>query len=79
MELDRFDIARRFAALAPEKQKAFLTFAFGGPVGTAGGFDLRRSHASMKLTEARYARTSGRHSPASWSVFKRGSGNCQCR
>lgn len=35
-----------------EKQKAFLTFAFGGPVGAAGGFDLRRSHASMKLTEA---------------------------
>ena len=33
----------------------------------------------MKLTDARYARTSGRHSPASRSVDSRGSGSFQWR
>jgi hemoglobin len=33
------------------KQKAFLTYAFGGPNNYAGN-DLRAAHASMKLTEA---------------------------
>jgi hemoglobin len=32
------------------KQKAFLTFAFGGPAQYSGR-DLRAAHASMKLTE----------------------------
>ena len=34
-----------------EKQKAFLTFAFGGPNRYAGGKDMRRAHARLKLTE----------------------------
>jgi hemoglobin len=34
-----------------EKQKAFLTLAFGGPNRYSGN-DLRRAHAHMKLTEA---------------------------
>ena len=33
------------------KQKAFLTFAFGGP-NHYSGKDLRTAHASMKLSEA---------------------------
>jgi hemoglobin len=33
-----------------EKQKAFLTFAFGGPSHYAGR-DLRAAHARMKLSE----------------------------
>jgi hemoglobin len=33
------------------KQKAFLTFAFGGPNRYTGA-DLRKAHAQMKLTEA---------------------------
>lgn len=32
------------------KQKAFLTFAFGGPNHYAGR-DMRKAHAQMKLTE----------------------------
>jgi hemoglobin len=34
-----------------EKQKAFLTFAFGGPRRPAGDRDMRRAHAHLKLTE----------------------------
>ncbi|HTV20179.1 MAG TPA: group 1 truncated hemoglobin [Polyangiaceae bacterium] len=34
-----------------EKQKAFLTFAFGGPSPDAGGRDMRSAHARLKLTE----------------------------
>jgi hemoglobin len=34
-----------------EKQKAFLTFAFGGPSQYAGR-DLRAAHSRMKLTES---------------------------
>jgi hemoglobin len=33
------------------KQKAFLTFAFGGPNGYSGR-DMRAAHAKLKLTEA---------------------------
>lgn len=33
------------------KQKAFLTFAFGGPADYSGK-DMRTAHAHMKLTEA---------------------------
>jgi hemoglobin len=33
------------------KQKAFLTFAFGGPNNYTGQ-DMRRAHAKMNLTEA---------------------------
>ena len=33
------------------KQKAFLTFAFGGP-NAYSGKDMRAAHARMKLTEA---------------------------
>jgi hemoglobin len=33
------------------KQKAFLTFAFGGPNGYTGR-DMRAAHAKMSLTEA---------------------------
>ena len=33
------------------KQKAFLTFAFGGPSAYTGK-DMRAAHAKMKLTEA---------------------------
>jgi hemoglobin len=35
-----------------EKQKAFLTFAFGGPAPTSKGFEMRAAHARLKLTEA---------------------------
>jgi hemoglobin len=35
-----------------EKQKAFLTFAFGGPSTYSRGVDLRAAHARMKLSEA---------------------------
>jgi hemoglobin len=35
-----------------EKQKAFLTFAFGGPALRAGSRDMRRAHAHLKLTES---------------------------
>src|SRR4051812_12859323 len=35
------------------KQKAFLTFAFGGPVHYSGQ-DMRAAHAKMKLTEAHF-------------------------
>jgi hemoglobin len=35
-----------------EKQKAFLTFAFGGPHRPAGGRDMRSSHEHLKLTES---------------------------
>lgn len=34
-----------------EKQKAFLTFAFGGPNRYAGS-DMRQAHARLKLTES---------------------------
>lgn len=34
-----------------EKQKAFLTFAFGGPQRSAGDRDMRRAHQHLKLTE----------------------------
>ena len=34
-----------------QKQKAFLTFAFGGPVQYTGS-DMRTAHARMKLTES---------------------------
>lgn len=34
-----------------EKQKAFLSFAFGGPSSYSGGADLRAAHAQLKLTE----------------------------
>jgi hemoglobin len=33
------------------KQKAFLTFAFGGP-NAYGGKDMRRAHAKMNLSES---------------------------
>lgn len=36
------------------KQKAFLTFAFGGPNGYTGK-NLRAAHASMKLGEADFS------------------------
>jgi hemoglobin len=35
-----------------EKQKAFLTFAFGGPRPASSGPDLRASHARLRLSEA---------------------------
>jgi hemoglobin len=35
-----------------EKQKAFLTFAFGGPNRYPGSPDIRGAHARMKLQEA---------------------------
>lgn len=35
------------------KQKAFLTFAFGGP-NNYSGRDMRTAHASMKLTEEHF-------------------------
>lgn len=37
-----------------EKQKAFLTFAFGGPsrYSAAGGRSMREAHARLKLTES---------------------------
>ena len=35
------------------KQKAFLTFAFGGPVHYSGQ-DMRAAHAKMKLTDAHF-------------------------
>lgn len=35
------------------KQKAFLTFAFGGP-NSYTGKDMRAAHASMKLTEEHF-------------------------
>ena len=35
------------------KQKAFLTFAFGGPNAYAGK-DMRAAHAKMQLTEAHF-------------------------
>ncbi len=35
------------------KQKAFLTFAFGGP-NQYGGRDMRTAHAKMSLTEAHF-------------------------
>lgn len=34
-----------------EKQKAFLTFAFGGPRPASNGPSLRAAHARMHLTE----------------------------
>ena len=34
-----------------EKQKAFLTFAFGGPRPAASGPSLREAHARMRLSE----------------------------
>jgi hemoglobin len=34
-----------------EKQKAFLSFAFGGPVSYGAGPGLRAVHARLKLTE----------------------------
>jgi hemoglobin len=34
-----------------EKQKAFLTFAFGGPKPGRSGPDMRVAHARLKLTE----------------------------
>jgi hemoglobin len=34
-----------------EKQKAFLTFAFGGPQRATGDRDMRRAHQHLKLTE----------------------------
>lgn len=37
--------------LQREKQKAFLTFAFGGPQPARGGPNLRVAHARLKLTE----------------------------
>lgn len=33
------------------KQKAFLTFAFGGP-NSYSGLDMRKAHSHLKLTEA---------------------------
>ncbi len=49
-------IAHHFDAvdmsLQREKQKAFLTFAFGGPAPVSKGRDMRAAHARMKLTEA---------------------------
>ncbi len=36
------------------KQKAFLTFAFGGPVQYSGK-DMRTAHAKMKLTDADFS------------------------
>ena len=38
-----------------EKQKAFLTFAFGGPKPARGGPDLRAAHARLKLDEQDFA------------------------
>jgi hemoglobin len=35
-----------------EKQKAFLTFAFGGPRRPASDRDMRQAHARLKLTES---------------------------
>jgi hemoglobin len=35
------------------KQKAFLTYAFGGPVQYTGK-DMRAAHASMKLTDVHF-------------------------
>lgn len=35
------------------KQKAFLTFAFGGP-NAYSGHDMRTAHAKMNLTEAHF-------------------------
>jgi hemoglobin len=49
-------IARHFEAvdmsLQREKQKAFLTFAFGGPAPVSKGPGMRAAHARLKLTEA---------------------------
>jgi hemoglobin len=36
-----------------QKQKAFLTMAFGGP-NQYSGLDMRKAHAHMKLTEVHY-------------------------
>jgi hemoglobin len=50
-------ISRHFDTVDMErqrtKQKAFLTYAFGGPNSYAGK-DLRSAHASMRLTEAEF-------------------------
>jgi hemoglobin len=35
-----------------EKQKAFLTFAFGGPPSPSGVANMRSAHARLKLTES---------------------------
>lgn len=45
---DSVDMGRQRA-----KQKAFLTYAFGGP-NNYSGKDLRAAHASMKLTEEEF-------------------------
>jgi hemoglobin len=39
-------------SLQREKQKAFLTFAFGGPAPLSRGPDMRAAHARLKLTDA---------------------------
>jgi hemoglobin len=39
-------------SLQREKQKAFLTFAFGGPRPERTGPDMRIAHARLKLTES---------------------------
>lgn len=48
-------ISRHFETLDMDlqraKQKAFLTYAFGGPANYSGR-DLRTAHAKMQLTEA---------------------------
>ncbi len=45
---DTVDMERQHA-----KQKAFLTYAFGGPNGYSGK-DMRAGHAHLKLTEAHF-------------------------
>jgi hemoglobin len=42
-------------SLQREKQKAFLSFAFGGPRPTSNAPDLRATHARLRLTERDFA------------------------